>query len=246
MLNAALGNVHVDPIGCDLTVCNLVHEVPSELPNNCTYGSIPTKTMQSPLVLRPDDCNVKEYKAKECKPNFGVCVASEDTRKTNRRFIYCWLLLCCLSGISQAEELGSVDTKFNLLSPDDSIKVEVFADPKISGIACYLSRAQKGGYRGALGIAEDTSDASIDCRQTGPVAIAAPFEEGEPVFRERRSLIFKSLKVVRFCDEQHNAVVYLAYSERVIEGSPKNSISAVPIKPWPGGSEVEARCRYED
>lgn len=156
------------------------------------------------------------------------------------------LLLATASTMGWTEELGSVDTKFNLLSPDDTIKLEVFTDPKIQGIACYLSRAQKGGYRGALGIAEDTSDASIDCRQTGPVSIDAAFDEGESVFRERRSLIFKSLKVVRFCDVENNAVVYLAYSERVIEGSPKNSVSAVPIKPWPGANETDARCRYED
>lgn len=161
-----------------------------------------------------------------------------------RRTIAC-VLLAVAPILGWTEELGSVDTKFNLLSPDDTIKLEVFTDPKIQGIACYLSRAQKGGYRGALGIAEDTSDASIDCRQTGPVSIDATLEEGESVFRERRSLIFKSLKVVRFCDVENNAVVYLAYSERVIEGSPKNSVSAVPIKPWPGANETEARCRYE-
>lgn len=165
--------------------------------------------------------------------------------KPNRHLAGLCILLGCVSGDAWGEELGSVDTKFNLLSPDDSIKVEVFADPKIGGISCYLSRAQKGGYRGALGIAEDTSDASIDCRQTGAVSIQEGFEEGESVFRERRSLIFKSLKVVRFCDVENNAVVYLAYSERVIEGSPKNSISAVPIKPWPGANENKALCQYE-
>lgn len=144
------------------------------------------------------------------------------------------------------EEIGSVDTKFKPLSPDDSIKIEVFADPKIEGIACYLSRAQKGGYAGALGLAEDTSDASIDCRQVGPVRFAKAFEPGERVFRERRSLIFKSLKVVRFCDPNFNAVVYLAYSERVIEGSPKNSVSAVPVRPWAGDEPSPGRCSYAD
>lgn len=164
---------------------------------------------------------------------------------TNPNAVIVFLILLTITALGQAQEIGSVDTKFNLLSPDDTIKVEVFADPKITGIVCYLSRAQKGGYRGALGIAEDTSDASIDCRQTGNVSINEEFEEGESVFRERRSLVFKSLKVVRFCDVENNAVVYLAYSERVIEGSPKNSISAVPIKPWPGTNEPEATCRYE-
>lgn len=144
-----------------------------------------------------------------------------------------------------AEEIGSVDTKFNWLSPDDSIKVEAFADPKIDGIVCYLSRAHRGGYKGAMGLAEDTSDASIDCAQVAPVAMREPLEAGEKVFRERRSLIFKSLKVIRFCDTVNNAVVYLSYSERVIEGSPKNSVSAVPIRPWPGGDAALARCVYD-
>lgn len=144
-----------------------------------------------------------------------------------------------------AEEIGSVDTKFNMLSPDDTIKVDAFADPKIDGIVCYLSRAHRGGYKGAMGLAEDTSDASIDCAQVGPVTLREPIEAGEKVFRERRSLIFKSLKVIRFCDSANNAVVYLSYSERVIEGSPKNSISAVPIRPWPGGGSELARCVYE-
>lgn len=145
-----------------------------------------------------------------------------------------------------AEEIGSVDTKFNLLSPDDSINVAVFDDPKVEGVACYLSRAQKGGYAGALGLAEDTSDASIDCRQVGPVTIAEPFEKGERVFRERRSFLFKSLKVLRYCDEERNVLVYLTYSEKVIEGSPKNSVSAVPLRPWPGAEQAAVpRCRYQ-
>ncbi len=143
-----------------------------------------------------------------------------------------------------AREIGSVDTKFNLLSPDDSINVDVFEDPKIEGVVCYLSKAQKGGYLGAAGLREDTSDASIACRQIGPVKVREPFDKGERVFRERRSIVFKSLKVVRFCDVRNNAMVYLAYSEKVIEGSPKNSVSAVPVLPWPGQSEPLAQCRY--
>jgi len=140
--------------------------------------------------------------------------------------------LSSASSITLAEEIGSVDTKFNLLSPDDSIEVASFNDPAVDGITCYLSSAQKGGFKGALGLAEDTSDASIDCRQTGPIAFKDTFKKGEAVFRERRSLMFKSLKVVRFCDVTNNALVYLAYSEKVIEGSPKNSVSAVPLRPW--------------
>lgn len=155
------------------------------------------------------------------------------------------VLASALCGFAEAEEIGSVDTKFNMLSPDDTIKVDRFADPKIDGIVCYLSRAHRGGYKGAMGLAEDTSDASIDCAQVGPVTLLEPIEAGEKVFRERRSLVFKSLKVIRFCDEVNNAIVYLSYSERLIEGSPKNSVSAVPIRPWPGSKPDTARCVYE-
>lgn len=144
-----------------------------------------------------------------------------------------------------AEEIGSVDTKLRPLSPDDSIRIEAVADPDVPGVVCYLSRAQVGGYSGALGLAEDTSDASIDCKQVGPIRIEKPFKAGKPVYKERRSLIFKSLRVIRFCDVANNAIVYLAYSERLVDGSPKNSVSAVPIKPWPGQGHPVAQCEYK-
>lgn len=157
------------------------------------------------------------------------------------------LFLLALAAVpSVAEEIGKVDTRFRALSPDDSIKVEAFEDPEVRGIVCYLSRAQVGGYGGALGLSEDTSDASIDCRQVGPISIRGKLKAGETVFRERRSLIFKSLKVVRFCDTTHNSLVYLSYSERVVEGSPKNSVSAVPLRPWPGQTEDFAKCAHDD
>ncbi len=156
------------------------------------------------------------------------------------------LLASLLVFSAAAEEIGKVDTKFRPLSPDDSIKVESVADPDVDGVVCYVSRAEVGGYGGALGVAEDTSDASIDCRQVGPITIGKAFKAGEQVFRERRSLIFKSLRVIRFCDTTHNAVVYLVYSERLVEGSPKNSVSAVPIRPWPGQEGEPARCWYDD
>ena len=124
---------------------------------------------------------------------------------------------------------GSVNTKFRLLGPDDKIVVDGFDDPKVEGVACHISRAQTGGVKGAFGVAEDTSDASIACRQIGPIKITGEIKDGERVFDERRSLVFKTLQVVRFFDRQRNVLVYVAYSDRVIEGSPKNSISSVPI-----------------
>ncbi len=154
-------------------------------------------------------------------------------------------IIAVAASAANAEEIGSVDTKLRPLSPDDSIKIEAFADPKLPGVVCYLSRAQIGGYSGALGFAEDPSDASIDCKQVGPITAAEPFKAGESVYREKRSLIFKSLRVIRFCDSANNAIVYLAYSEKFVDGSPKNSIAAVPIQPWPGQEQPIVQCQYK-
>ncbi len=127
---------------------------------------------------------------------------------------------------------GSVSTQFRWLGPNDKIVVDGFDDPKVQGVACHISRAQTGGIKGALGVAEDTSDASIACRQIGPIRFLGEFKDGERVFDEKRSLVFKSLQVVRFFDRQRNVLVYVSYSDRVITGSPKNSISTVPIMEW--------------
>jgi len=127
---------------------------------------------------------------------------------------------------------GEVSTRFRFIGPNDKIVVDGFEDPKVPGVTCHLARAQTGGIKGGIGVAEDTSDASIACSQTGPIRLTGEIKDGERVFDERRSLIFKSLQVVRFHDRARNVLVYVAYSDRVIEGSPKNSISAVPIRPW--------------
>ena len=128
---------------------------------------------------------------------------------------------------------GSISTHFRWLGPNDKIVVDGFDDPKVQGVACHISRAQTGGMKGAVGVAEDTSDASIACRQIGPIAFLGEIKDGEQVFDEHRSLVFKTLQVVRFFDPERNVLVYVSYSDRVIEGSPKNSISTVPIMPWP-------------
>ncbi len=128
---------------------------------------------------------------------------------------------------------GAVSTKFRLLGPNDKIVVDGFDDPKVKGVACHVSRAQTGGIKGGIGVAEDTSDASIACRQVGPISFVGELKDGEQVFDERRSILFKKLQVVRFFDRERNVLVYVSYSDRVIEGSPKNSISTVPIMPWP-------------
>jgi CreA protein len=128
---------------------------------------------------------------------------------------------------------GEVSTNFRWLGPNDKIVVDGFDDPKVQGVACHISRAQTGGMKGALGVAEDTSDASIACRQVGPIKIVGELKDGERVFDEHRSLVFKTMQVVRFYDRQRNVLVYVAYSDRVLTGSPQNSISTVPIMGWP-------------
>lgn len=128
---------------------------------------------------------------------------------------------------------GAVSTHFRWLGPNDKIVVDGFDDPKVQGVACHISRAETGGIKGQLGVAEDTSDASIACRQVGPIKLVGELKDGERVFDEHRSLVFKTLQVVRFFDRERQVLVYVAYSDRIIEGSPKNSISTVPIMKWP-------------
>ncbi|MGI9451888.1 MAG: CreA family protein, partial [Geminicoccaceae bacterium] len=123
-------------------------------------------------------------------------------------------------------------TVFNFLSPDHKIVVEAFDDPEIDGITCYLSRADAGGFKSIVGLDEDPSDAAINCKQIGPIKVLDEIEDGDQVFKKRTSLIFKAVQVVRFYDEKRNVFVYLSYSDRLIEGSPKNSVSAVPAMAW--------------
>ena len=137
---------------------------------------------------------------------------------------------------AQAEQIGSVDTVFKMFGPDHKIVVEAFDDPDIANVTCYISRAKTGGIKGGLGLAEDTADAAISCQQVGPITLSDKIKnrkaEGEVVFQKRTSLVFKKLQVVRFYDSKRNALVYLTYSDKVVDGSPKNAISAVPIMPW--------------
>ncbi|AOE83517.1 CreA family protein [Pseudomonas sp. TCU-HL1] len=133
-----------------------------------------------------------------------------------------------------AEEIGSVSTVFKWVGPNDKITVEAFDDPKVDGVTCYLSRAKTGGVTGGLGLAEDRAEASIACRQVGAIRFNGELKDGEEVFKERTSLVFKTMQVVRFFDRKRNTLVYLVYSDRIIEGSPQNAVTAIPILPWPG------------
>jgi CreA protein len=130
-----------------------------------------------------------------------------------------------------AEEIGAASYRFKWVGPNDKIKVEVFDDPEVPGVACYLSRAELGGIKGALGLAEDPGEASIACRQVGTIDMekVKKLKNGREVFSASASLIFKRTQVVRFYDAKRNVLVYLTYTDRVIEGQPRNSISVVPV-----------------
>lgn len=141
----------------------------------------------------------------------------------------------CLSSLvmghaAHAESIGEVDTVFKLVGPDHKIVVDAHDDPKVQGVTCYVSRAKTGGIKGALGLAEDRSEAAIACRQTGPLTIRGKLPQQEEVFTERTSLVFKRLRVVRMVDAARHSLVYLTYSDRLIEGSPQNSLSVVSME----------------
>jgi CreA protein len=139
------------------------------------------------------------------------------------------LLLLALAAAAEAEPIGSVDTAFKLIGPDHKILVEAYDDPKVVGVTCFVSRAKTGGVKGALGLAEDRSEASIACRQVGPISIPQALPQQEEVFSERISFLFKKLRIVRMVDARRNTLVYLTYSDRLIDGSPQNSVTAVPV-----------------
>lgn len=138
------------------------------------------------------------------------------------------LLMAACSG-AQAELIGEVDTVFKFIGPDHKIVVEAYDDPRVKGVTCYVSRAKTGGIKGALGLAEDKAEASIACRQVGPISVLQPLPLQEEVFNQRISLVFKKLRIVRMVDPPRNTLVYLTYSDRLIEGSPQNSVTAVAV-----------------
>ncbi|TPG23110.1 CreA family protein [Variovorax guangxiensis] len=139
------------------------------------------------------------------------------------------LLAAIAASAAAAEQVGEVDTVFKLIGPDHKIVIEAYDDPKVNGVTCYVSRAKTGGVSGALGLAEDKAEASIACRQVGPVSFVEPLKKRDEIFSERQSIMFKRLRVVRMVDVKRNTLIYLSYSDRLIEGSPQNSVTAVPV-----------------
>ena len=141
----------------------------------------------------------------------------------------------------QPDLLFKRSTVFKWLTPNDKLAVYGLDDPEVDGVACHFTVPERGGFKGWIGVAEEVSDISLACRQIGPIKFKQKFEQGEDVFRTRRSLFFKKMQIVRGCDVKRNVLVYMVYSDRIIEGSPKNSTSSVPIMPW-GRDDQVPRC----
>lgn len=147
--------------------------------------------------------------------------------------------------VAQAQEPELIfkrSTVWKMLTPDDKLATYVVDDPGVDGVACYYTVPERGGVKGMLGVAEELSDISLACRQTGPIKIKEKFEQGTTMFRQSRSLIFKKMQIVRGCDTKRNTLVYIVYTDRVIEGSPKNSTTAVPIMPWGVADQDPPKC----
>jgi CreA protein len=158
------------------------------------------------------------------------------------------LILGALSGwLSHAQAAEEPDlifkrsTVFKWLTPNDKLATYGIDDPEVEGVACHFTVPERGGLKGWVGVAEEVSDISLSCRQTGPIRIKTKFEQGEDMYRRRRSFLFKRMHIVRGCDVKRNVLVYMVFSDRPIEGSPKNSTSSVPIMPW-GSQDQVAKC----
>ena len=136
------------------------------------------------------------------------------------------------------DRIFSESTKFHLLTPDAALTTYAIDDPQVDGVACYYTVPSKGGIKGTLGLAEEVSDISLACRQYGAIKFKDKFAQGDTVFSERRSFFFKHMQIVRGCDAKRNVLVYMVYSDKLIDGSPKNSTSSVPVMPWAASTDT--------
>ena len=156
-----------------------------------------------------------------------------------------WLLWPSVPSAYAADEPDLIfrrSTVFKLLSPNDKLATYGVDDPEVDGVACHFTVPEKGGYAGWLGLSEQVSDISLACRQIGPIHFKDKMGQGDDMFRQRRSLFFKRMQIVRGCDAKRNTLVYMVYSDKLIDGSPKNSTSTVPIMPWGAADQVIQKC----
>ncbi len=173
-------------------------------------------------------------------------VAMRNVMSLRQSFAFSLLVGLCLCGAASAQGEGPdlifrKSTVFKWLTPNDKLATYGLDDPVVEGVACWYTVPERGGIAGAFGVAEEVSDVSLACRQYGPIKFKEKSEQGDVVFRERRSLIFKKMQIVRGCDAKRNVLVYMVYSDRLIEGSPKNSTSSVPVQPW-GATGDTPKC----
>jgi CreA protein len=141
-------------------------------------------------------------------------------------------ILALATSSALAENVGCVTTAWKFIGANHKVCVDAFQDPKVRGVTCHVSQARTGGVSGTLGVAQDPSQFSLACRQTGPIVLPAKLPKEETVFSEDTSLLFKETRVVRMWDEANRTLVYLAISRKLTEGAPVNSLSTVPIMPW--------------
>jgi CreA protein len=154
------------------------------------------------------------------------------------------IALMGMGGAAMAEEPDLIfkkSTVWKFLTPDDKLAVYGVDDPVVDGVACHFTAPERGGFKGMIGVAEEVSDISLACRQVGPVRFKEKFEQGSTMLRQSRSIFFKRMQIVRGCDTKRNVLIYMVYSDKLIEGSPKNSTSSVPLMPW-GNTGEAPRC----
>ncbi|MCR6734571.1 MAG: CreA family protein [Afipia sp.] len=171
-------------------------------------------------------------------------MSSSSTRLTAATLltvVLAWLAATPVAAADEPDLIFRRSTVFKLLSPDDKLATYGLDDPEVEGVACHFTVPERGGYKGWLGLAEEVSDISLACRQIAPIRFKNKMSQGEDMFRQRRSLFFKKMQIVRGCDAKRNVLVYMVYSDRLIEGSPKNSTSSVPIMPW-GSNDTIQKC----
>jgi CreA protein len=162
-----------------------------------------------------------------------------------------WILALLASAILMGSTAHAADepdlifrrsTVFKWISPNDKLATYGVDDPEVEGVACHFTVPERGGFKGWLGLAEEVSDISLACRQIGPIHFKDKMEQGDDMFRQRRSLFFKKMQIVRGCDAKRNVLVYMVYSDKLIDGSPKNSTSSVPIMPWGSADTAIPKC----
>jgi len=168
-------------------------------------------------------------------------------KRCGRRLAVGLIAFAAIAGAAASKAADAPDlifkrsTVFKWLTPNDKLATYGVDDPEVDGVACHFTVPERGGLTGWIGVAEEVSDISLACRQIGPIHFKRKFSQGEDMFRQRRSLFFKKMQIVRGCDTKRNVLVYMVYSDKLIEGSPKNSTSSVPIMPW-GANDQVAKC----